>query len=95
MLTANFTADEVNSAIFSMHPDKSPGRDGMNPAFDQRFWEIIGNDISSACINILSTNNIPVGLNNTLVVLIPKKTTLETTNDLRPISLCNVIVRSR
>lgn len=93
LLTTRFTVEEVNSAIFSMHPDKSPGPDGMNPAFYQRFWDIIGNDVSSACINILSNNSIPVGLNDTLVVLIPKKKTPETMNDLRPISLCNVMMK--
>lgn len=93
MLTESFTAEEVRIAVFSMHPDKSPGPDGMNPAFYQRFWKIIGNDVSSACINVLSSNNIPAGQNDTLVVLIPKKKSLETMADLRPISLCNVMMK--
>lgn len=32
-----------------MHPDKPLGPDGMNPAFYQRFWEIIGPDVVSCC----------------------------------------------
>ena len=28
-----FSPADVRAAIFSMHPDKSPGPDGMNPAF--------------------------------------------------------------
>lgn len=76
-----------------MHPDKSPGPDGMNPAFYQRFWDIIGDDVAAACINVLSENTIPEGLNDTLVVLIPKKNSPETMGDLRPISLCNVMIK--
>lgn len=92
-LTESFTADEVKMAIFSMHPDKSPGPDGMNPAFYPRFWDIIGNDITSACINVLTTSSISPGMNDTLVILIPKKTNPVSTNDLRPISLCNVMMK--
>lgn len=76
-----------------MHPDKSPGPDGINPAFYQRFWNIIGNDIVATCLNVISSNVVPDGLNDTLVVLIPKKQSPETINDLRPISLCNVLMK--
>lgn len=37
MLLADFTADEVRSVLFSMHPDKSLGLDGLNPGFFQKF----------------------------------------------------------
>ncbi|KAF2308523.1 hypothetical protein GH714_010323 [Hevea brasiliensis] len=40
-LTANFSREEIKQAINSMHPDKSPGPDGMNPAFHQCFWNIV------------------------------------------------------
>ena len=32
-LTTPFTEMEIKEAVFSMHPDKSPGPDGINPAF--------------------------------------------------------------
>ena len=28
-----------------MHPDKSPGPNGMNPAFYQKIWSIVCKDI--------------------------------------------------
>ncbi|XP_060212034.1 uncharacterized protein LOC132639608 [Lycium barbarum] len=37
-LTRLFTIDDVKEAIFSMHPDKAPGPDGLNPSFYQSFW---------------------------------------------------------
>ncbi|XP_074341908.1 uncharacterized protein LOC141679304 [Apium graveolens] len=37
--------EEVKAAIFSMHPEKSPGEDGLNPAFYQMYWSIVGKDV--------------------------------------------------
>lgn len=68
MLTEDFTREEIQEAIFLMHPDKSPGPDGMNPVFYQNFWNIIGNDVTQACLNVLSSRVIPSCLNDTVVV---------------------------
>lgn len=35
-LLLSITIEEVKQAVFSMHPDKSPGPDGLNPAFCSR-----------------------------------------------------------
>ncbi|PNX76010.1 ribonuclease H, partial [Trifolium pratense] len=45
LLTAPITKVEIQQALFQMHPDKSPGPDGFNPAFYQRFWEKCSDDI--------------------------------------------------
>jgi hypothetical protein len=44
-LVMPITKDELKEALFQMHPDKSPGPDGFNPAFYQHFWDLCGNDI--------------------------------------------------
>lgn len=44
-LIAKATVEEVKAAVFSMHPDKSPGSDELNPAFFQSFWNIVRNDV--------------------------------------------------
>ena len=72
-LTASFTEMEIKEAVFSMHPDKSPGPDGMNPAFFQQFWHVIGKDVCGACLDVLSNSKIQEGMNDTQIVLIPKK----------------------
>ena len=41
LLLEPFTAMDVKDALFSMHPDKSPGPNGMNPAFYQNYWHIV------------------------------------------------------
>lgn len=51
-----------------MHLDKSPGPDGMNPGFYQRFWDITGNHVSFACLNVLNRCTFPDQFNDTSIV---------------------------
>ncbi|KAH9683739.1 reverse transcriptase domain-containing protein [Citrus sinensis] len=88
-----FTATDVRDALFSMHPDKSPGPDGMNPAFFQNFWHIVGGDVTAACLHFIDTCEFPDELNATAIVLVPKKSNPEYLADLRPITLCNVLYK--
>ena len=48
-LLAPVSREEVREAIFAMHPDKSPGLNGFNPAFFQKFWSTVGSDIVEFC----------------------------------------------
>ncbi|XP_075507347.1 uncharacterized protein LOC142544167 [Primulina tabacum] len=41
-LTAPFKDEEFKKAIFQMKADKSPGPDGFNPGFFQKFWNLVG-----------------------------------------------------
>ncbi|XP_019186548.1 PREDICTED: uncharacterized protein LOC109181252 [Ipomoea nil] len=85
-----FTHEEVKDALFQMAPEKAPGPDGMTPAFYQRFWPVVGHDLCCFVLDCLNRRYIPEGLNNTTIVLIPKKKVPEKVGDLRPIALCNV-----
>lgn len=84
---------EVKDAVFSMHPSKSPGPDGLNPAFYQTYWSIVGTDVFNFCKDFMLTGELPPGVNNTLVCLIPKIKQPQYMTQLRPISLCNVLMR--
>ncbi|XP_031126982.1 uncharacterized protein LOC116029213 [Ipomoea triloba] len=88
-----FQAEEVKEALFSMGPDKSPGPDGMNPGFYQSFWDVVGGDVTDFVLGCLGSGSFPDHLNDTNVVLIPKKQAPETVADLRPIALCNVVYK--
>ncbi|CAN1846005.1 LINE-1 retrotransposable element ORF2 protein [Linum perenne] len=76
-----------------MHPDKSPGPDGLNPAFYQRFWDVVGPDVIQDCRSWLINKHIPTEARATDIVLLPKKDDATRMSDLRPISLCNVRYR--
>ena len=53
MLLTPFSAIEVKEAGFGIHPNKSPGLDEINPAFYQKFWHIVGEDVVLACLKFL------------------------------------------
>ena len=54
---------------------------------------LIGDQIFFAASQWLSTGAFPLGLNNTLIVLIPKCENPSSMKELRPISLCNVLYK--
>ncbi|GAU23029.1 hypothetical protein TSUD_336770 [Trifolium subterraneum] len=92
-LVAPITKEELKAALFQMHPDKSPGPDGFNPAFYQHFWELCGNDIYEAVQEWLNRGFFPSSLNETNICLIPKCENPISMKDMRPISLCNVLYK--
>lgn len=92
-LLLTITDEEVKAALFAMHPDKAPGPDGMTPAFYQRHWHIVGKDVVHLVRRFFEDGQMPQGLNDTNVVLIPKKKCPMNIGDVRPISLCNVLVK--
>lgn len=44
-LVADISFEEFSLAIKQMHPDKASGPDGLNPAFFQQFWSILGKEV--------------------------------------------------
>ena len=65
----------------------------MNAFFYQKFWHIVGNDVSSVVLDFLNFGNMIPEINYTYIVLIPKVKSPEKMIDFRPISLCNVIYK--
>ncbi|KAF7812763.1 ribonuclease H [Senna tora] len=62
--------EEILSALKSLKPFKAPGKDGFQPAFFQKCWHFLGNEISSASKDIFQTQSVdekkwlPFKLNN-------------------------------
>ncbi|XP_048229576.1 uncharacterized protein LOC125370040 [Ricinus communis] len=50
---ADVSENEIKVVVFSQHPNKSPGIDGMNPAFFQHYWDIVKNEVVAERIKAL------------------------------------------
>ena len=74
-----------------MHPSKSPKPDGMSPFFFQKYWQIVGNDVTNAIISVLHSGHFLHKMNYTHIVLIPKINEPKNVFDYRPISLGDVV----
>ncbi|KAL0006539.1 hypothetical protein SO802_008041 [Lithocarpus litseifolius] len=88
-----YTPEEVRQAFFQMHSSKSLGPNGMSPFFFQKYWHIVGHDVSKAVISVLHSCHMLHKMNYTHIVLIPKKQDPKTMADYKPISLGNVVSR--
>lgn len=92
-LVSEVTFEEFTAAMSLMHPDKASGLDGLNSAFYQNFWKVIEKEVFDCCKNWLQGNSFPADLNNTNVIIIPKRENACCLKDLKPSALCNVLYK--
>ena len=92
-LNQPYSEEDVRRALFSMHPSKSPRPDGMSPFFFQKFWHIVGPDVTMVVLSVLHSGKYLRKMNFTHIVLIPKKNDPQNIMEFRPISLGNVVSR--
>jgi hypothetical protein len=86
-----FSEEEIGDALFQIGPLKAPGPNGFPARFFQRNWAILKMDVVKAVQKFFEDRQMPEGVNDTVIVLIPKVQNPETLKDFRPIILCNVI----
>ena len=55
MLLVEFSHEEVKIALFQMHPTKALGPDSMNPLFFQKYWHIVGIDVSNVVLDYINS----------------------------------------
>ncbi|RVW79372.1 E3 SUMO-protein ligase MMS21 [Vitis vinifera] len=82
-----FEETEIHSALMEMNGDKAPGPDGFSVAFWQNAWAFAKEEIMEMFKEFHEHNTFVRSLNNTFLVLIPKKSGAEDLGDFRPISL--------
>ncbi|RVW34020.1 hypothetical protein CK203_091994 [Vitis vinifera] len=96
MLEAPFSEGEVLTALMEMNGDKAPGPDGFSVFFWQCCWEFVKEEILEMFKEFHDQNTFLKSINNTFLVLIPKKGGAEDFGDFRPISLLgNAFVKGR
>ena len=92
-LIAAFTREEVVTVLKQMHPTKAQGPDGMSAIFFQKYWDVVGNDITCMVLNVLNSDMSIADINRTNITLSPKINCPLKMSNFRPISLCNVIYK--
>jgi hypothetical protein len=76
-----------------MKPNSSPGIDGFTAGFYQNHWDTMKDSICNAVLDFLNGGVMPMEMNRTILVLIPKVKHPQSISQYRSISLCNVIYK--
>lgn len=89
VLNADFTDEEIKSALADMPSDHTPGPDGFNGHFMKKCWPLIEQDFKRLCKDFAEGRSDVTIINGCFITLIPKKDNPQTVNDYRPVSLLN------
>jgi hypothetical protein len=92
-LCDEFSEKEISDALFQIGPLKAPGPDGFPARFFQRNWGTLKEEIILAVKEFFKTRFMPLGINDTTLVLIPKVDEPKGMSQFWPISLCNMVYK--
>ncbi|XP_049396567.1 uncharacterized protein LOC125860610 [Solanum stenotomum] len=83
--------EEVYRVVSALNGSSACGPDGFIGHFFQYCWEIIGEDITKVVKAFFCGQELPKFITHTNLVLLPKKESVKSFTDLRPISLSSFI----
>lgn len=85
---------DVKSTIFGMGALKAPGIDDLPAGFYQKHWNTVHQRVIQFVLDSFAGKTDIAGINETLLVLIPKLENPGSLSHFRPISLCSVIYKT-
>nr|ABA98349.1 retrotransposon protein, putative, LINE subclass [Oryza sativa Japonica Group] len=88
-----FSTQKIDSLISIIPADKAPRPDGFNGFFMKKCWHIIAQDYYGLAAHFQARCVDLEILNSSFITLVPKKSSLETVNDYRPISLMGISLK--
>jgi len=88
-----FTKEEVERVVISLPNNKSPGPYGFSNEFIKGCCPLLAADFMQLCENFHRGEVCLRSINNSHIVLIPKKDGPENVSDYRPISLLNSSIK--
>ena len=88
-----FWRRSVEGFFLRMNRWKFPRSNGMPALFHQKFWDIIGSDVTKAVLESLHSGRLLSQISFTFIYLIPKVASPKSFSQFHPISLCNVIYK--
>jgi hypothetical protein len=88
-LCKTFSVKEVCDALIQIGPLKAPGPDGFPARFYQRNWNVLKEEIIQGVLKFFETKQMSPGVNDTVIVLIPKVDHPQELKEFLPIRLCN------
>ncbi|XP_071676990.1 uncharacterized protein [Lolium perenne] len=93
-LEAVFTEDEIWEAIRRLPVGKAPGPDGFTAEFLQKCWGVVKGDFMAAFDKLFTLCGRGFqGLNQALLILLPKRPDVDALGDYRPISLIHIFAK--
>ncbi|XP_038978394.1 uncharacterized protein LOC120108761 [Phoenix dactylifera] len=85
---------EIRDAVRSLKRDKAPGPDGFPPLFFQRYWMIVGRDVTTAIQQFFSTAVMAADWQRTFITLKLKRQDATEPSHFRLISLCTTLYKA-
>ncbi|KAL9676085.1 hypothetical protein QQ045_004298 [Rhodiola kirilowii] len=84
---------ELQAALFQMFPIKAPGPDGFSAIYFQQYWHFLKDTIIRRISKVINEGKLEEGMNETMIILIPKCKKSMKLEEFSPILLCNVTAK--
>lgn len=93
ILDRDVSEEEIGKVVFSLGGNRAPGKDGITASFFKNFWNLVGRQVSDACLDFFYRGSMEEEWKETVVILLPKVKQPDSPSKFRPISLCQTVYK--